>query len=50
LKQAGSVPKEKKNECEGKTTNLVVAKNKGGNRLTSIFFYECPPYIVFTIY
>ena len=37
LKQAGSVPKEKKNECDGKTTNLVVAKKKGGNRLTSIF-------------
>jgi hypothetical protein len=44
LKQAGSVPKEKNNECDGKTTNLVVAKKKGGNRLTSIFFYECPPY------
>jgi hypothetical protein len=43
LKQAGSVPKEKKNECDGKTTNLVVAKKKGGNRLTSFFFYECPP-------
>jgi hypothetical protein len=44
LKQAGSVPKEGKNECDGKTTNLVVAKKKGGNRLTSIIFYECPPY------
>jgi hypothetical protein len=40
LKQAGSVPKEKKNECDGKTTNLVVAKKKGGNQY---FFYECPP-------
>jgi len=38
------MPKEKKNECDGKTTNLVVAKKKGGNRLTSIIFYECPPY------
>jgi hypothetical protein len=28
LKQAGSVPKEKKIECDGKTTNLVVAKTK----------------------
>jgi len=43
LKKAGSVPKEKKNECDGKTTNLVVAKKKGENRLTSIIFYECPP-------
>ena len=31
LKQAGSVPKEKKNECDGKTTNLVVAKKRAGN-------------------
>jgi len=30
LKQAGSVPKEKKNECDGKTTNLVVAKKRAG--------------------
>ena len=37
LKQTGSVPKEKKNECDGKTTNLVVVKKKGGNRLTSFF-------------
>jgi len=37
LKQAGSVPKEKKIECDGKTTNLVVAKKKGGTRLTSFF-------------
>ena len=43
LEQAGSVPKEKKNECDGKTTNLVVAKKKGGNRLTSIFFMSAPP-------
>ena len=31
LKQAGSLPKEKKNECDGKTTNLVVAKKRAGN-------------------
>jgi hypothetical protein len=39
----GKRAKREKNECDGKTPNLVVAKNKGGNRLTSIFFYECPP-------
>ena len=31
LKQAGSLPKEKKNECDGKTTNLVVAKKRARN-------------------
>ena len=31
LKQAGSLPKEKQNECDGKTTNLVVAKKRAGN-------------------
>ncbi len=31
LKQAGSLPKEEKNECDGKTTNLVVAKKRAGN-------------------
>jgi hypothetical protein len=31
LKPAGSLPKEKKNECNGKTTNLVVAKKRAGN-------------------
>ena len=25
-------------------------KKKGGNRLTSIFFYECPPYYEFSEY
>jgi hypothetical protein len=30
LKEAGSVPKEKKIECDGKTTNLVVAKKRAG--------------------
>jgi len=39
----GRVPREKKNECNGKTTNLVVAEKKGRNRLTSIIFYECLP-------
>ena len=31
LKQAGSLPKEKKHECDGKTTKLVVAKKRAGN-------------------
>jgi hypothetical protein len=39
----GKRAKRKKNECDGKTTNLVVAKKKGGNRLTSIFFMSAPP-------
>jgi hypothetical protein len=30
LKQAGSMPKEEKNECDGKTTNLVVVKKRAG--------------------
>jgi hypothetical protein len=30
LKQAGSVPKEKKDECYDKTTNLFVAKKRAG--------------------
>jgi hypothetical protein len=33
----GKRAKREKNECDGKTTNLVVAEKKGGNRLTSIF-------------
>jgi len=37
LKQAGIVPKEKKNECDGKTTNLVVAK-KGREPINWFFF------------
>jgi hypothetical protein len=39
----GKSAKREKNECDGKTTNLVVAKKKGGNRLTSIFFMSAPP-------
>jgi hypothetical protein len=39
----GKRAKIEKNECNGKTTNLVVAKKKGGNRLTSIFFMSAPP-------
>ena len=30
----GKRAKREKNECDGKTTNLVVAKKKGGNRST----------------
>jgi hypothetical protein len=30
LKQAGSMPKEKKDECYDKTTNLFVAKKRAG--------------------
>ncbi len=37
------MPRRHRDECDGKTTNLVVAKKKGWNRLTSIFFMSAPP-------
>lgn len=39
----GKRAKREKNECDGKTTNLVVAKKKGGNRLLVFFFMSAPP-------
>jgi hypothetical protein len=42
----GKRAKREKNECDGKTTNLVVAKKKGGNRLNSIFLMSAPPSVV----
>ena len=39
----GKRAKREKNECDGKTTNLGVAKKKVGNRLLVFFFMSAPP-------